>query len=135
MDWITTVPKGITWKSFSDRLLKVSHKTLALYLPVTMPPEEMELKDRMFILFKGKIRGWIEINYFGWMRRFHCKVTGIHYPEGFYVQISGKFHVIDGAKMRGFKGIKKAVTVDSVMKPLKKVYEINGKNIGLKKKD
>ena len=106
MDWIIALP-STAWSKHREQLQTIEDGYTVVYFSVVKMPEEMEMGDRLWLLWKGKIKGWIKISYFGRMRRFHCKTTDKHLPEGLYVQVSGRFHEIKGKKMRGFKGIRK----------------------------
>ena len=106
MYWIITLP-STAWSKHKKQLQTIEDGYTVIYFCVVKMPEEMEMGDRLFLLWKGKVKGWINISYFGRMRQFHAKVLKKHYPEGLYVQVTGKFHEIKGKKMRGFKGIRK----------------------------
>ena len=143
MDWLITLPKKVSWKIYKRELDAVEDRKGVLCFPVSHLPKEMEIGDRMFLLWNGKIKGWMEIVYFGWMRRFRCRTTEKHLPEGYYIQYSGEFHEIKNIKMKGFRGIMEfpklanhpiisveeivvtKVKVDDVYDQLKEVYKIN----------
>lgn len=108
MNWIITLP-AIAWSKYKKNFLAVHDGFKVIYFEIPKLPKEMERGDRLFFVWKGKIKGSIRIEYFGRMRRFHCKVTGEHLPEGLYAQVTGKFREIKDKKMRGFVGIRKYV--------------------------
>ena len=155
MDWIITLPKKVSWKAYKQEMDAVKDGINVLYFKVSLLPEEMKIGDRLFLLWNGKVKGWMKIVYFGKMRQFRLRNTERlmpsfkHLQEGFYIQRSGEFHEIKNIKMKGFRGIMKfpklanhpiisveeivvtKVKVDDVYDQLKEVYKINRRNKGI----
>ena len=107
MYWIITLP-STSWLKHKETLQTVENGQNVICFAIPKIPEEMKMGDRLCLLWKGKVKGWINISYFGRMRQFYCRTTDKHLPEGLYVQVSGSFYeYFKGKKMRGFKGIRK----------------------------
>ena len=108
MDWIITIPKVVPWEVYQEELEAVDDETHVMNYKVNYFPKEMEIGDRCYILWNGKVRGWMEIvgkvyKSESWI----CETTGAEWPAGKYIQRSGVFHAVDGPYMKGFRGIRK----------------------------
>ena len=80
-----------------------------LWYRVARVPNDLRGGDRVFLVWRGKVRGWMEASGTGdWLPYgFTCEVTGRWWPPGYYVIREGKFHTVNGPEMTGFRGIRK----------------------------
>lgn len=108
MDWAITIPKDIEWEDYEQELLFVEDWSGVLNYHVSFSPKNIEEGDRCFVVWRGKVRGWMEVvgkEYYP--TGFTCETTGKHWPGGHYIQRSGPFHVVNGPEMAGFRGIRR----------------------------
>jgi len=107
MYWIITIPKTIKWEEYSKELKSVESRDSVLNYRVSQFPKKMAVGDLCYLLWDGKVRGWMEI--VGLKSKkdpWKCTTTGKFWPPGKYLQRSGPFHKIDGPLMQGFQGVR-----------------------------
>ena len=105
--WIITIPKKTKWEDYQLELDAALQGEI-LNFRVMNFPRKMEVGDRCYIVWNGKVRGWMEIT--GMVtadQPWQCTTTGQIWPAGNYIQRSGPFNEIDGPEMTGFRGIRK----------------------------
>lgn len=107
MNWLITIPKTIQWSEYEKELKEVELEGGTLNYKTRYIPKEMKVGDRMYIVWNGRVRGWMEIVGFGYQDGFTCSTTGNYWSAGYYIQRSGKFHEIEGEVYQGFRGIRK----------------------------
>lgn len=106
--WVVTLPQTVPWEEYEEELRNAEEENLNLNFRVPHFPKKLKRGDRCYIVWKGKVRGWMYIvktveyeNY--WI----CHSTGRMWPKGKYIVRSGKFYEVEnGAYMRGFQGIR-----------------------------
>ena len=107
-DWIITVPQGTDWREYQKEINAV--KDGREYMNYRLPYKPKAQKgDRCFILYRGIVRGWMEIVDVVYRPMgFTCTTTGVQWPEGWYLRRSGEFHEVEGhARMIGFRGVRR----------------------------
>jgi len=108
MDWIITLPRFVQWEDYQRELDAVADGDGVLSYRVSCIPKGMVIGDRMFLVWRGQVRGWMGIHWFGRRLAFKCQTTGTQWPAGYYIQRSGKFHHIsNGPLIRGFQGVRR----------------------------
>ena len=108
MDWVVTLPKKVEWSAYTKELQAVADDSRVMNFRVPHIPREMQNGDRCFVVWRGKVRGWMSVvgtRISG--EPWTCTSTGTQWPAGKYIMRSGKFHEVDGPDMRGFQGIRK----------------------------
>lgn len=107
MDWVVTVPKTISWSEYQNEIDSVSDGNLVMNYKTRYFPKEMQKGDRCFVVWNGKVRGWMEIVGLKELSQsWKCRTTGKIWPAGKYIQRSGPFVEVDGPEMIGFRGIR-----------------------------
>jgi len=110
--WVVTIPKTTPWDEYRRELAAVEadpHMTLNFRVPHF--PREMKVGDRCYVVWNGRIRGWMEIvGLDEFDRGWTCEVTGREWPPGKYIQRKGKFHHLNHQpEMTGFRGVQQLV--------------------------
>jgi hypothetical protein len=108
MNWVVTLPQKIEWQDYEKELAVVANGSQQMNFRVANIPRNMQDGDKCFVVWRGKVRGWMSIvgtrvSAKPWV----CTSTGAKWPPGKYIMRSGKFHAVDGPDMRGFQGIRK----------------------------
>jgi hypothetical protein len=107
MDWIITLPQTVEWHDYERELAAVRDRTSVLNYRVHRPPKAMRAGDRCFLVWRGRVRGWMEIvGVVEHPEGFTCQTTGAYWRPGTYVQRAGEFHVVDGPDIAGFRGVR-----------------------------
>jgi len=107
-DWVVTIPKVYKWKDYQKELDAVRDGKSVINYKVRAFPQDMKIGDRCFIVYDGKVRGWMRIvGMKKFDREWFCQTTGHAWPAGKYIQRSGRFFKVDGPEMRGFRGVRK----------------------------
>jgi len=107
IDWIITIPKTTSWEEYQKELDLVKDFSHTMNYRAPYFPKEMKIGDRCFIVWNGKIRGWMEIVGLQETDEWTCVTTGTQWPAGKYVVRSGPFYAVNGPEMTGFRGIRK----------------------------
>lgn len=107
MDWVITIPKTVGWEDYQKELKAVQDYGSKMYYRVQYFPRGMATRDRIFVVWNNRIRGWMRLVGMEYKRGFVCSVTKRGWPEGNYLVRSGPFHEVDGPEMKGFRGIRK----------------------------
>lgn len=106
--WNITIPKTTSWDQYEAELVAVKDGTMSLNYKTRYFPKEMQIGDRCYVTWNGRVRGWMKItdmveNDQKWV----CQTTGTVWPPGKYIRRSGPWHPVDGPEMTGFRGIRK----------------------------
>jgi hypothetical protein len=107
MDWVITIPKTIKWEDYQKEIdaVKDGRRAMRYRLPFRINANK---GDRCFVVWNGKVRGWMEIiRSFSSPNMFVCGTTGKAWPPGYYLERSGPFHSVDGPEMKGFRGVRR----------------------------
>lgn len=108
MNWVITIPKTIVWADYQKELLQVSDGSQSMNYRTRYFPKEMRIGDRCYIVYDGKVRGWMQIvGLLETDKNWTCTTTGLVWPSGKYIQRSGPFHECNGPEMLGFRGIRR----------------------------
>lgn len=108
MNWVITLPQKVEWADYQKELDAVKSGTLSMNFKVPHFPKEMAIGDKCYLVWRGKVRGWMTIvGMKSFPAQWQCMVTGKMWSKGKYIQRSGPFHEVDGPEMRGFQGIRK----------------------------
>lgn len=109
--WVITIPKTVKWEDYQKELEAVEDGNSVLNYHVRYFPKKISLYDRLYVVWNGKVRGWMEIvGLFEFLTDWECQTSGKLWPAGKYIQRSGKFHPVDEEiVMKGFRGIRKFV--------------------------
>lgn len=106
-DWVVTVPKTVKWEAYQAELNAVADGTMELNYKVGYFPKKLEVGDRCFIVWDGRVRGWMSVTALMMIpRSWLCKTTGKLWEAGNYIRRSGPFHEVAGPEMVGFRGIR-----------------------------
>lgn len=108
MDWIITLPQTIAWNQYEKELKVVEDYSSVMNYRVPYKPKAKP-NDRCFIVWKGEVRGWMEITGVKhYPEGFTCTTTGQYWRKGYYIQRSGPFYKVNKKiKMKGFRGVHK----------------------------
>lgn len=108
-DWIITLPQTVDWEDYEKELKMVQDGSEVLNFRVPHIPKDMRPKQRCFVCWRGKVRGWMEIvGYMYVVEPWNCSTTGKEWPAGSYVRRSGPFFMLDEEpEMKGFRGIRR----------------------------
>lgn len=105
-DWVITLPQKIEWIQYQNELLDVEDGQYVMNYRLPHKPSA-QVGDRCFLVWRGKVRGWMHvvgIRDCGFM----CHATEKVWPEGWYLQRSGRFNYISPQpEMKGFRGIRR----------------------------
>lgn len=110
MDWVITVPKTVKWEDYQKELDSVakggymSYRIGTCHMPIV---PKVTRDDRCFVVWNGKVRGWMKALGIFDKPGFVCSTTGTPWPSGKYLVRAGEFHVVDGPLMKGFRGVRK----------------------------
>lgn len=106
--WVVTAPKKTKWETYEQEIAAVASGDLVMNYKTRYFPKDMQLGDRCYIVWNGRVRGWMEIvGFINFPRPWICTTTGERWPAGKYIQRSGEWHPVDGPEMIGFRGIRK----------------------------
>lgn len=106
-DWIITVPKTVSWEDYERELTAVLDRTSVLNYRVHRVPKALRIGDRCYVVWQGRVRGWMEIvGIADHADGFVCQTTGAYWRPGVYIQRAGDFHPVAGPEMTGFQGIR-----------------------------
>ncbi len=115
MDWLITIPKSVSWSDYEKELAAVRDGTQVMNYKTRYIPKEMKVGDRCFIVWDGRVRGWMEIvGLEDRQKPWTCTTSGQRWPAGKYIQRSGPFHPVDGPAYTGFRGIRKFESAERV---------------------
>ncbi len=134
MDWIITIPQTENWDKYIQELKCVEDGKGTLNYRTSYIPREMSPNDRMFITYRGIVRGWMRIVTAGYRPGFTCSVTMRYWAGGNYILRSGKFHEISTViKFDSFRGVRRFNSKSHI--PKKKKMELDTGNLTLKDPD
>lgn len=110
-DWVVTLPQTVEWEDY-EKELKAVEKSKYPGDPVMnyrLPYKpKAQPGDRCFVVWRGKIRGWMNIvGVQHYPEGFQCTTTGNFWKPGWYLQRAGWFCEQDGPEMKGFRGLRK----------------------------
>lgn len=106
-DWIITLPQKVEWEDYARELRVVERPGKVLNYRVPHFPKALKVGDRCWLVWRGMVRGWMEIvRLEHWSTGFRCSTTNTQWPAGKYIQRAGLFHAVSGPYMRGFQGIR-----------------------------
>jgi len=112
IDWVLTLPRTVEWEEYQKELTVVKSGVQVMNYRLPYRPKA-QAGDRCFLCWRGKVRGWMRvtgvmvINKGGY---FSCTTSGAIWGSGHYLQRSGKFYVVDGPVMKGFRGLRRMPT-------------------------
>ena len=107
-DWLITIPKTVKWEDYEKELEAVSKYQAKMLYKVPFKPKIDPRQDKIFVLWNGKVRGWMECTEVVYKdNSWTCSTTGRVWTAGWYIVRSGPFHKVDGPEMRGFQGIRR----------------------------
>lgn len=105
--WVITIPRTVDWESYKKELAEVADSSSVMNYRTRYFPKEMKVGDRCYIVWNGRVRGWMAIvGMVDAVKEWTCTTTYTRWPAGKYIQRSGKFHPSDGPEMTGFRGIR-----------------------------
>lgn len=106
-DWIITIPQTIKWMDYMEEVNAVEDGKMVMNYRLPHKPSA-QVGDRCFIVWFGRVRGWMQIVGVGPRHGFACETTGKVWPDGWYIQRSGEFHILHPQpEMKGFRGIRR----------------------------
>jgi len=108
--WVITVPKTILWEHYEKELEAVHDRSqvMSYRLPYKCLAQP---GDRCYVVWNGRVRGWMEVTEMAHKPGFVCSTTGRVFAQGWYLVRSGPFHSVGGPAMRGFQGIRRYDTL------------------------
>lgn len=105
-DWAITLPQNVSWADYEKELEAVAAGATMNYRVPRMV--SVQSGDRIFIVWRGQVRGWMEaLGCIAAKAPWVCSTTGVVWPAGYYVQRGGRFQPVDGPPMKGFRGIRR----------------------------
>jgi len=108
LDWVITIPKTLSWGNYMKEVRSVADGRSVLNYHTRFFPKEMKRGDRCFVVWDGKVRGWMEIVGMREIQEpWQCSTTGAIWAPGKYIQRSGPWNPVGGPEMTGFRGIRK----------------------------
>jgi hypothetical protein len=108
MDWLITIPKTVEWKDWMAEVNHALKNKGVLNYHVRFYPKGMSPGDRVFVVWNGFVRGWMEcVGAFHHTREWKCRTTGKTWPAGVYIQRGGPFHPVFPVAYPGFRGIRR----------------------------
>ena len=108
MNWVITIPKSTPWETYQKELATVADGSSVMNYRTRYFPKEMKVGDRCYLVWDGRVRGWMKIvGMVDAVDPWRCTTTGITWSPGKYIQRSGEFHEVDGPEMTGFRGVRK----------------------------
>ena len=125
MDIIITIPKTTSWGEYKKEIqaCEASEETMMCY-KVRYTPLNSKVGDRCYVVYCGKIIGWMSICHIGWLDRWKCTTTQKLTSDNYYICRNGKFHYLeDSIPMKSFRGWK-YFNYDEYVKSTKKENEI-----------
>lgn len=105
MHYIVTVPKTIKWVDWLAELEDANARNLLVNYRIPHRVDPV-LGSRCYIVWNGRIRGWLSIVGCKKREAFVCESTGRQWPEGWYLIRVPPFYPWAGPRMRGFQGIR-----------------------------
>ncbi len=104
-DLIITLPQTTDWADYCRELAEAEAGAMLNY-KTSAVPQRLEPGARVYVVYKGQIRGWMK--YVGVQTGpFRCTTTGQEWPEGIYLQRTGKFHYLPQTVLwTGFQGFR-----------------------------
>lgn len=101
-DIIVTLPSTIDWEEYKKELEEVKDwKSVMNFKVPFLPKYDI---DRCYIVYKGKIIGWMSVVGLLDNNTFNCSTTGKRW-SGKFIQRSGPFHYLDEPiEHKGFQG-------------------------------
>lgn len=125
MDIIITIPKTTSWEDYKKeiRACETSEDTMMCY-KVHNTPLNSKVGDRCYVVYCGKIVGWMNICYIGWLDRWKCTTTQELMSDNYYICRNGQFHYLEeDIPMKSFRGWR-YFNYDEYVKSIKKENEI-----------
>ncbi|MCK5616412.1 hypothetical protein KAR91_81875 [Candidatus Pacearchaeota archaeon] len=105
-DCIITIPKKIKWDEYKKELDACEkYNTVILKYRLSFNPKVIK-NEKCYIVHDGFIRGYHYVYDVNYQEGFNCHTTGKYWPEGWYIQRSGKFNKIKPIPMTGFRGLR-----------------------------
>lgn len=102
---IITLPSSESWEKYEQELNKVKNYKSVLNFKVHNFPKGIHKGDKCYLVYRGWIRGWMEIVGFS-EKDFDCTTTGKTW-KGKFIERSGPFHYIEEKlPMKGFQGFR-----------------------------
>lgn len=102
-DIVITLPREIEWADYKLELDAVADGKGVLRFKVSKLPQQDVEGGKCYLIWRGFVRGWMEIVGFG-AGQFTCETTGTIWT-GRFIERSGPFHGLDDViEMRGFQG-------------------------------
>jgi len=124
-DWIVTVPKTTRWDVYQEELNAVVDGESRINYRTRYFPKEMRIGDRCFIVWNGRVRGWMKVVGLWYCKEpWFCTTTCVQWDAGNYIQRSGPFYAVEGPEMKGFRGIRKYVHVIKKETPIPSPYGV-----------
>jgi len=118
-NWIVTVPKTVKWEDYEKELLAAESCEVTLRYRVRYRPKGMGVHQRLYILWDGRVRGWMHITGINYTPvGFICTTTGKSWPPSWYIERTGPFYKVEGPKMKGFRGVRRFNFVGSILAPI-----------------
>ena len=125
MDIIITIPKTTSWEDYKKEIRACEKlKDTMMCYKVHNTPLNTVLGDRCYVVYCGKIIGWMNICYIGWVDRWKCTTTQELMSDNYYICCSGKFHYLEESiPMKSFRGWR-YFNYDEYVNSIKKENEI-----------
>lgn len=125
MDIIITIPKTTSWEDYKKEIqaCEASEETMMCY-KVRYTPLNSKIGDRCYVVYCGKIIGWMNICYIGWLDRWKCTTTQELMSDNYYICRNGKFHYLEeDIPMKSFRGWR-YFNYEEYVKSIKKEDEV-----------
>ena len=106
MDIIITIPKTTSWEDYKKEIqaCETSEETMMCY-KVHNTPRNTKVGDWCYVVYCGRIMGWMSICYIGYLSHRHCTTTKRLMGDCYCICRSGKFHYLEeNIPMKSFRG-------------------------------
>ena len=106
MDVIITIPKTTSWQEYEKEIAAcAANAAVMMCYKVHNTPRNAKEGDRCYVVYCGRIIGWMNICHIGWLDRWRCTTTQKLMDDDYYICRSGKFHYLpENIPMKSFRG-------------------------------
>ena len=121
MDIIITIPKTTSWEEYKREIqtCETSPEIMMCYR-IGNTPRNSTVGDRCYVVYCGKIVGWMSLCYIGWLGWQKCTTTQRLMSDSNYICRSGQFHYLsENIPMKSFRGWR-YFNYDEYVKSIKK---------------
>lgn len=102
---VITLPAKTSWAEYAQELQAVADRSSVMNFKLPSKPKESGKGARCYLIFQGKLVGYMEITDIVYRDAFTCATTGNYWAAGTYVQRTGPFYFfLAPPEMTGIRG-------------------------------